>query len=97
MTITIVPNSENVVGKHREIMLDITPDDDVQAGGETLAPAACGMKAILGAVVVAHATGGIAASGRYNKTTGKVTYYNGASELTGNQSAVIMRWLVRGY
>lgn len=50
--ITVVKNSENVNGKHREIMLDIVGPTTYATGGIPITPTRCGMKTILGIFII---------------------------------------------
>ena len=97
MIVTKSPNGENVNGKHREQVAVITPGTGVSAGGELLSPAAFGMKTIFGVLELAYNTAAIAYNTKYNVTTGKLAYYNGTTELTGNQSTLGFTVKVVGY
>lgn len=48
LSYTIVPNGENVFGRHRSFLYDITFDSSYTSGGFAIAPAKVGLKHILG-------------------------------------------------
>jgi hypothetical protein len=92
-TITRVVGSENVVGKLRAVMFDLTGDSSYPAGGYAVTAAVLGLRTLLGIDFVAGNTAGIGASPYWNSQTGKVMFQLSGADLTATTN--VSTWTYR--
>jgi hypothetical protein len=81
-TVVGVPGSDDVWGKHRVKMADITGDSSYPAGGYVLTAAQFGLRNILSVDFIGGNLASLGAAPVWNPTTGKMMLEAAAADLT---------------
>ena len=81
-TIARVVGTENLVGKLRAVMFDLTGDNSYPAGGYPVTAAMLGLRSLLAMDFIAGNTAGIGSSPYWNSQTGKVQFQLSGADLT---------------